>query len=100
MLPISNPKSDLHNVNAQTKFDESPFNSYLLNLSSENENMDVLLADTSVKIDEICPLAILNQIATISMHIPNLVKIHRYLVKLSSVNETMDLSQADNFVKN
>ena len=34
---------------------------------------------TSSKIDEICPLAIPNQISTISMHIPSLAKIHWYL---------------------
>ena len=38
---------------------------YLLKLSSGNENMD-----------EICPIAIPNQISTILMHIPSLVKIH------------------------
>ena len=31
---------------------------------------------TQTKIDEICPLAIPNQISTKSMHIPSLVKIH------------------------
>ena len=44
-------------------------------------------ADNSVKIDKICPLAIPNQIFTISMHIPSLVKIHWYLLKLLSVNK-------------
>ena len=39
---------------------------------------------TASKFDEICQLAIPNQI---SMHIPNLVKIHWCLLKLSSGNE-------------
>ena len=38
--------------------------------------------------------------STISMHIPNLVKIHWYLLKLPSGNENMALWQADNSVKN
>ena len=42
---------------------------------------------TLPKIDEICPWAIPNQISTISMHIPGLVKIHWCLLKLSSGNE-------------
>ena len=41
------------------------------------------------KIDEICPLAIPNQISTISIHIPSLVKIHWYLLKLSSRNKNL-----------
>ena len=43
---------------------------YLLKLLSGNENMGVSRADLRQK------LAIPNQISTISMHIPNLVKIH------------------------
>ena len=53
-------------------------------------------ADNSVKIDEICPLAIQNQIFTISMHISNLMKIHCDLLKLLSWNENTDVLQADN----
>ena len=34
-LPISNPKPDLHNINAYTKFGENPL--CLLKLSSGNE---------------------------------------------------------------
>ena len=34
-LPISNPKPDLHNINAHTKFGENPL--CLLKLSSENK---------------------------------------------------------------
>ena len=47
-LPISNPKPELHNIDAHTKFDEN------------------LLTFTQVitrKSDEICPLAIPNQIS-------------------------------------
>ena len=42
---------------------------------------------TLSKFDEICPLTVPNQIFTISIHIPNLAKIHLYLLKLSSGNE-------------
>ena len=42
---------------------------------------------TLSKFDEICPLAIPDQISTISMHIPSLVKISPCLLKLSSRNE-------------
>ena len=129
-LTISNPKPDLLNVNAYSKFDENPL--LFTKLSSENKNMGVSRADNSVKIwrnlpisnrkpdllnvnayskfgenpllftqvivqkrkygspgqitpskiDEICPLAIPNQISTISMHILSLVKIPCYLLKL------------------
>ena len=47
-LPISNPKPDLLNVNAYSKFDENPL--LFTKLSSGNENMGVSLADNSVKI--------------------------------------------------
>ena len=39
-LPISNPKPDLHNINAHTKFSENPLILYLLNLLSRNHNTD------------------------------------------------------------
>ena len=52
------------------------------------------------KIDEICSWAIPNQVSTISMHTPSLVKIRWYLLKLSSGNENTDVSRADNSVKN
>ena len=45
---------------------------------------------TLSKIDEICPLTSPNQISTISMHTPSLVKIYWCLLKLSSGNENMD----------
>ena len=47
-LPINNPKPDLLNVNAYSKFDENPL--YLLKLSSGIENMAVYRADNSVKL--------------------------------------------------
>ena len=72
---------------------------YLLKLWPGNENMGMSWEDNSIKFDEICPLAIPNQISTISMHIPSLVKIPCYLLKLPSGNENMDVSRADNSVK-
>ena len=42
---------------------------------------------TPSKLDKIYPFAIPNQISTISMYIPSLVKIHWCLLKLSSRNE-------------
>ena len=59
----------------------------------------MLWAVTLSNINEICPLAIPNQISTISMHIPSLVKIHWCLLKLSSGNENMGVSRADSSVK-
>ena len=96
-LPISNPELYLYNNNAHTKFGEIHW--YLLNLSSRNENIDVSWADNCQKIEESCPLAIQNQIATISMHTP-FGEIHWYLLKISSRNKTSDVSRADNAVKN
>ena len=54
---------------------------------------------TLTNIDEICSLAIPNQISLISMHVPNLVKIPWHLHKLSTRNENMGVSRADNSVK-
>ena len=62
--------------------------------------MGVSGADNSVKFDEICPLAIPNQISLMSMDIASLVKIPCYLLKLKSGNENMGVSLADNSVKN
>ena len=59
----------------------------------------MLQADISVKTWLNLPFSNPNQISTISMHKPSLVKI-RFLLKLSSVNKNMDMSQADNFAKN
>ena len=53
----------------------------------------VLWADMSVsKTDEICPLAIQNQISLISMHVPSLVKVPLHLLKLLSRSENMGMS--------
>ena len=46
-LPISNPKADLHNINAHIKFGENPL--IFTKLSPRNENTDVSRADNSVK---------------------------------------------------
>ena len=81
--PISNPKPDLHNINAHTKFGENP----LMFNHPETKIWACLGQITPSKFDEICPLAIPNQISIITMHIPCLVKIHWGLLKLSSGNE-------------
>ena len=67
-------------------------------LLSRNENTNLLRTD-NCQIDEICPSAISNQVSTISMHTPSLVKIHWHLVKLSSGNENMYVWRADKSVK-
>ena len=85
-LPISNPKPDLHNTIAHTKFGENPLVIY----SSYSPEMKIWVClgqITPSKIDAICPLAIPNQISTIWMQIPSLVKIYWSLHKLSSGNE-------------
>ena len=61
--------------------------------------MGVPRADNSIKFDEICPLAIPNQISLMSMHIASLVKISCYLFKLSSGYKNKGVSWADNSVK-
>ena len=74
MMPICNPKPDLHNVNAHTKFGENP-----LTFTHYHPEMKIKMCGghtTLLKIDETCPLEIPNQIPTISMHTPSLVKIH------------------------
>ena len=98
-LPISNWKPDLLTVNAYSKFDENPFVIYS-SYSPEMKIWACLRQITLSKIDEICPLAISNQLSTISMHIPSLVKIPCYLLKLLSGNENMGMSRADNSIKN
>ena len=70
---------------------------FLLKLSSGNENMGVPGQITLYRCDEICQLAISNQISLMSMHIATLVKIPCYLLKLPSRNENM--SRADNSEK-
>ena len=54
---------------------------------------------TLSKSDEICPLAIPNQMSLIYIHVPSLVKIPWYLLKLLSRNENMGVSRADNSSK-
>ena len=54
---------------------------------------------TLSNIDEICPLAIPNQISLILMHVPSLVKFSWHLLKLSSGNENISVSRADNSIK-
>ena len=61
--------------------------------------MGMCLADNSLKVVEICQLAIPKQISLISMHIASLVKIPCYLLKSSSRNENMGVSPADNSIK-
>ena len=72
-LPISNPKPDLHNISAHTKFGE---NRLMLTqvIIRETKIWACLGQITPSKLDENCPLAIPNQISTISMHIPSFVK--------------------------
>ena len=87
-LPISKSKLDLHNINAHIKFDENSlrFTCYCPKMKIRMFRGQITLS----KIDENCPLGPLNQICTILMHIPSLVKIHWYLLKLSSRNENTD----------
>ena len=54
---------------------------------------------TLSNIDEICPLAIPNQISFISMPVPSLVKISWHLLKLTFGNENIGVSRADTSVK-
>ena len=79
-LSISNPKPDLHNINAHIRFGENPFR-FTQELLSWNEK-DESRADNSVKNWKNCPLAIPNKISIISMHISSLLKIHWDLLKL------------------
>ena len=55
-LPIINPRADLLNVNAYSKFDENPL--LFTKLSSRNENMGVSRADNSVNIWRNSPISI------------------------------------------
>ena len=71
-LPISKRKPDLLNVNPLL----------LTRYSPEMKIWACLGQITPSKIDEICALAIPNQISTISMHTAILVKIPCYLLKL------------------
>ena len=53
-----------------------------------NKNMDMLQTDLCQKLTKL--LEIQNQISTISMQIPRLVKIHWHLLKLFSRNKNTD----------
>ena len=97
-LPISNPKPDLLNVTAYSKFGENLL--LFTQVIVRKRKYGRLGQITPSKIDEICPLAIPNQISIISKHIPSLVNIHWCLLKLSSGNKNMGVSRADNSVKN
>ena len=61
--------------------------------------MKIRTCRVQAALSKICPSTIPNQIFTISMHTPRLVKFHWYLLKLSSGNENFDISRADNSVK-
>ena len=89
-LPISNLKPDLFHINAWTIWLKSldSYSSY----HPQTKIWNCLGHITLSKFDKICPLAIPNQISTISMHIPSMVKIHWCLLRLSSGNENMDVS--------
>ena len=80
-LPISNPKPDHLNVNAYSKLDENPllFTQVIIQKRKYGHVSGSLLRK---KFDEICPLAIPNQISLMSMIIASLVKIPCYLLKL------------------
>ena len=54
---------------------------------------------TPSKFDEICSLAIPNQIFTVSMHIPRLVEIHWCLPKLLTANEIRRTGTLTSYVK-
>ena len=73
-LPISNPKPDLLNVNAYSKFGENPL--LFTQVIVQKQKYGRVSGRNLSKIDEIHPLAIPIQISTISMHIPSLMKIH------------------------
>ena len=81
-LPISNPKAELHNINAHIKFDKNP---EIYTIYCPESKIKMYCGQiTQLKIDKICPLAIQKKISTISMNISNLVKIQWYLLKLLS----------------
>ena len=54
-LPISNPKSDLHNINVRIKSDENSLRFTLVTVL--NKNTDVSLADYFVKNWQILPIS-------------------------------------------
>ena len=90
-LPMRKSKADLHNMNVHIKFGENTLR-FIQVIVLKVKIWMYCGQITLSKIDKICLIAIPNQISTISMCIPNLVKIHRHLLKLSSRNENMDVS--------
>ena len=66
-------------------------------LSSGNEYMDMWRADNFAKNWRNLPIAISNQISTMSIHIQTLVKIHWYLLNLLYGDENTNVLRADNF---
>ena len=92
---MSNPKPDLHDINAKPSWRKSTD----IYLSSGNEKMDMWRADTSVKIDEICSLAIPNQISLEYQYTYQVWwrSIHIYP---SYCPENTDIWWAGNYIKN
>ena len=70
---MSNPKADLHNINAHIKFRENPlrFTRYCF-----ESKIRMYCGQITVKNGGICLLAMPKQMSTKSMHTPSLVKIH------------------------
>ena len=101
-LPIRNPKPDLHNINGQ-EFGEYPMTfTQVIIYSSYQPEMKIQTYGGQITLSNIenLPISNPNQISTISMHIPSLVKIYWHLLKLLSGNENKDVWWVDNFVKN
>ena len=87
--PTNNPIPDLYNINAHTKIGENPLK--FTRVIVRNKKNQTYRGQISLsKNDEFSPLAIPNQISTISMHIPSLMKIHWHSLKLSSGNKNTD----------
>ena len=94
----SNTKPDYHNTNAHNKFGENPL--IFTQVIVQKQKYGHMTAANSIKNwlnlpirdPKPCPLEILNQSSTISMHIPSLEKIHWHLLKLpvSSRNKNTD----------
>ena len=62
-LAMSNPKVDLHNINAHTKFGEIPLR--FIQVIVLKVKYGCIAGRKLSKIDKICPLAIPKQISTI-----------------------------------
>ena len=69
ILPISNSKPDLHKIKAYTKFSENPLTFIQVIVQKRKYRREA--EQITVEIGEICPLAIPNQVSTISMNIPS-----------------------------